>query len=97
MKRILTATLVLLAGLAAVPRAAAKAPELLRVQAFAIDMNNGARTASIDIVIERWSTPEELDRLKGVLVETKGGDQLLSALQKVKPRCGYVQTSTSLG
>ena len=27
----------------------------------------------------------------------KGGDKLLSALQKVKPRCGYARTSTSLG
>ena len=27
----------------------------------------------------------------------KGGDKLLSALQKVKPRCGYARTSNSLG
>ena len=27
----------------------------------------------------------------------KGEDKLLSALQKVKPRCGYARTSTSLG
>jgi hypothetical protein len=58
--------------------------------------SNGARTATVDIVIERWSTPEEAAKLKAVLVES-GADKLLSALQKTKPRCGYVRTSTSLG
>ena len=76
--------------------AAAKEPELLRLRANAVDLNNRVRTNTIDIVIERWSTAEETASLKAVLVE-KGGEKLLSALQKVKPRCGYVRTSTSLG
>jgi hypothetical protein len=76
--------------------AAAAAPEILRLRAFAIDLNNRAKTNTIDIVIERWSTDEEVAALKAVLVE-KGSDKLLSALQKVKPRCGYARTSTSLG
>ena len=75
---------------------AAETPQILRLRAFAIDLNNRVRTNTIDIVIERWSTPEETANLKAVLVE-KGGDKLLSALQKVKPRCGYARTSTSLG
>lgn len=83
-----------------VPLAASTAvagePPILHLRAFAIDLNNRARTNTIDIVIERWSTPEETSNLKAVLVE-KGGDKLLSALQKVKPRCGYARTSTSLG
>lgn len=79
------------------PLATAKdAAELLRLRAFAVDMNNGTRTGTIDIVIERWSTPEETESLRAVLVE-KGEDRLLSALQKVRPRCGYARTSTSLG
>ena len=79
------------------PLATAKdAAELLRLRAFAVDMNNAVRTGTIDIVIERWSTPEETESLKAVLVE-KGDDKLLSALQKVRPRCGYARTSTSLG
>jgi hypothetical protein len=76
--------------------ALAAEPEILRLRAFAVDLNNRVTTNTIDIVIERWSTPEETAKLKAVLVE-KGGNQLLSALQKVKPRCGYVRTSTSLG
>jgi hypothetical protein len=71
-------------------------PKLLHLRAFAVDLNNRPRTETIDIVIERWSTPEEIAGLKAVLVE-KGGDKLLSALQKVKPRCGYARTSSSLG
>jgi hypothetical protein len=76
--------------------AVAKEPELLRLRAFAINMNNAVRTNTIDIVIERWSTDEEAANLKAVLLE-KGDDKLLSALQKTKPRCGFARTSTSLG
>jgi len=75
---------------------AAAAPEILRLRAFAVDLTNRLKTNTIDIVIERWSTDEEVAALKAVLVE-KGGDKLLSALRKVKPRCGYARTSTSLG
>jgi hypothetical protein len=32
-----------------------------------------------------------------VLVEKGGGDALLGALQHVKPRCGYIRSSRSLG
>jgi hypothetical protein len=76
--------------------AAAKDEALLRLRAWAVNLNNGARTNSIDIVIERWSTPEEVEKLRGILIE-KGGDELLPALQKIKPRCGYTRTSNSLG
>jgi hypothetical protein len=76
--------------------ASAKEKEILRLTGNSLNMNNRVRTASIDIVIERWSTPEEVASLKVVLME-KGDDKLLSALQKIKPRCGYARTSTSLG
>jgi len=76
--------------------ATAKDESILRLRAFAVDLNNRARTNTIDIVIERWSTPEETSNLKAVLLE-RGDDKLLSALQKTKPRCGFVRTSTSLG
>ena len=75
---------------------AADEPPILHLRAFAVDLNNRVRTNTIDIAIERWSTPEETAKLKAVLVE-KGPDKLLSALQDVKPRCGYARTSTSLG
>ena len=76
--------------------AMAKDESILRLRAFAVDLNNRARTNTLDIVIERWSTPEESSNLKAVFLE-RGDDKLLSALQKTKPRCGYVRTSTSLG
>ena len=76
--------------------AMAKDESILRLRAFAVDLNNRAQTNTIDIVIERWSTDEEASNLKAVFLE-RGDDKLLSALQKVKPRCGYVRTSTSLG
>jgi len=76
--------------------ASAKEEEILRLRAFAINMNNGARAGTIDIVIERWSTPEETASLKATFIE-KGDEKLLSALQKVRPRCGFARTSNSLG
>jgi hypothetical protein len=68
----------------------------LRLQAWAVNLNNNTRTNTIEITIERWSTPEEIDKLRGILIE-KGGSDLLPALQKIKPRCGYARTSNSLG
>ena len=44
-------------------------PEILRLRAFAIDLNSSVRANTIDIVIERWSRPEETANLKSVLVE----------------------------
>lgn len=97
--RVGTAVSLAVAAALALPLSAstalAKDEAILRLRAFAIDMNN-SRTGSIDIVIERWSTEEEFQKLRGVLIE-KGGDNLLPTLQKIKPRCGYTRTSTSLG
>ena len=76
--------------------ALAKDESILRLRAFAVDLNNRAQTNTLDIVIERWSSPEEAANLKAVLVE-KGEDKLLTALQRTRPRCGFVRTSTSLG
>ena len=97
--RIGTALSLALAAALALPMTAstalAKDEAILRLRAFAIDMNR-SRTGTIDIVIERWSTDEEVASLRGVLIE-KGGDNLLPALQKIKPRCGLTRTSNSLG
>ena len=69
---------------------------VLALRAFAVSMTRG-RANTLDIVIERWSTDEEREKLRGVLVEKGGGEALLSALQHVKPRCGYIRSSRSLG
>jgi hypothetical protein len=93
-------SLVFAVGLAlpmAASSAAAKEDAVLRLRAWAVDLNRGgAQTNTIDIVIERWSTPEEIEKLRGVLIE-KGGDDLLPALQKIKPRCGYTRSPNSVG
>jgi hypothetical protein len=74
------------------------AEPVLSLRAFAVDMSGVGRSnaGTIDIVVERWSTAEERRKLHAVLVE-KGSDALLDALEKVKPRTGYVRTSRSLG
>jgi len=93
-----TAVVSLVLGAAlAVPLAATAAdkPEALRLRAFAVDLNNSARTSTMDIVIERWSTPQEIKNFQGASIEG-GDDALLRALQKTKPRCGFVRTETSI-
>jgi hypothetical protein len=53
-----------------------------------------ARSDMVDIVISRWSTAAERDRLVNVLFE-KGADALLAALQDT-PSVGYIRTPNSL-
>lgn len=100
MKAVGTAVSVALAAALLVPlvasTASAEDKAILRLRAFAINMNNGSRAGTIDIVIERWSTPEEAAGLKATLIE-QGDEKLLNTLQKIRPRCGYVRTSNSLG
>lgn len=69
----------------------------LRLRATAVNMSNVGRTgaAQIDIVVERWSTEEENAKLRDALVEGKG-DRLLTDLQAIRPRAGFVRR-TGLG
>ena len=57
----------------------------VRLTTWAISMSNVAtgRNATIDITIERWSTPSEREALIAAFME-KGQDGLLRALQKSK-------------
>jgi hypothetical protein len=90
------AALVLAFALAIAGASPASAEDaLLRLRAWAVNLNNGARTNTVDIVIERWSTPEEIEKLRGVMIEDR--TKLLDAVQKIKPRCGYFRTSNTLG
>ena len=86
--------LALALAIAGAPLASAE-DALLRQRAWAVNLNNGARTNTVDIVIERWSTPEEIEKLRGVMIEDR--TKLLDAVQKIKPRCGYFRTSNTLG
>jgi hypothetical protein len=96
-RRLLVVLLVLAFGTTIAP-ARAEDKALLRLRAFAVDTSGFSRprTGAIDIVIERWSTDEEREQLRTALIE-KGSDALLAALQKLKPRAGYISSSSSLG
>ena len=67
--------------------------------AFAINMNSGPKTATVDIKIERWSTDAERQTLLGILLEEKdkykANQALLKALQKM-PKAGYIRTPNTL-
>ena len=69
--------------------------------AFAINMNSGPSTATVDIRIERWSTDAEREQLLGILKEGEGKDKyrtnqtLLKALQKMK-KVGFIRTPDRL-
>jgi hypothetical protein len=84
--------IVLAAGVAS----AAKPVEQLT--AFAVDMSNMAgrtRTGTVDIIIDRWSTDAERDRLVAALREG-GPDALLKALQKADD-LGRIRSTGSVG
>ena len=90
---IVTGLLVSIATTAAQTNAPAE-----RFTAFAVNMGGsisrtGAQT--VEIVINRWSTEAERDRLLSALQE-QGPDKLLDALQAV-PRLGYIRTPDSIG
>jgi hypothetical protein len=93
------ATAVLAAVLAfapAVPSAQTSGkPE--RFTAFAVDMGHpGEATAgTVEIIVNRYSTQAERDRLMKVLLD-KGPEKLLEELQKM-PRVGLFRTPGSIG
>ena len=77
-------------------QAANVAPE--HFTAFAVDTSNtapgGANTTTVDIVVKRWSSDADRDRLIKTL-QAKGQDALLSALQSM-PVVGYIRTPWSV-
>jgi hypothetical protein len=73
------------------PHVSAQTPE--RFTAAAINMNNG-RAGTIEIVVNRWSTSGERERLMQTMLD-RGPDKLLDMLQDL-PRVGYFRTPDSL-
>ena len=94
---LLVSCLVAAAALAIAPVSGQTAKESFT--GFAINMNSGPSTATVDIVIERWTTDAERNALLSILVEEKdpykANDKLLSALQKM-PKHGYIRTPQTL-
>ena len=69
-----------------------------RYTALAVNLNARspvASTTTVEIVVSRWSSEAERDRLLKVLFDN-GPDKLLEMFQET-PRVGYIRTSTSLG
>jgi len=85
----------LLAG-SVLAQAPAEKPKPVRFTAFAVNLGSGPNAGTLDIVLERLSSDEERATLIAAFVE-KGQDGLLKALQKVKPRVGFIRTPNSLG
>jgi hypothetical protein len=65
-----------------------------RYTALAINMERGT-SGSIEIVVDRWSTDQDRDKLMSVM-KKEGPDKLLDTLQRL-PRVGYLRTPDSLG
>ena len=88
---VVAGTLLLFAPLAATPQIG-DAPA--RFAAFAVNMNRGA-AGSVELVINRWSSDADRDRLMSVMFD-KGQERLLQELQKM-PRMGYIRTPGRVG
>jgi hypothetical protein len=101
---IAAAALALVAPLSAqqsdAPDAVPTKKDPLRFTAFNVSMNTG-RSGETEITIERWSTEEErktlLDLVAAAKVGERGQHPLLSGLQKIKPRTGFIRTPNSVG
>jgi hypothetical protein len=91
-----TLTVLVIAGAAhAAAQVASNSPRE-RFTAVAVNVSNVGRTGAtpIDIVIERWTTDDERDRLMAIFKE-QGPEKLLEALRNT-PRVGTISTPGSL-
>jgi hypothetical protein len=100
----IVAALILLVPVAA-QQPAAPAPTAKDPLRFRAVLQTQAQDAGlqgvVEIAIERWSTDAErqslVSLLSGTTLKSGGQDKLLKALQSIKPRAGFIRTSTSLG
>jgi hypothetical protein len=96
MKRLIAVAV--LAGITAAPAAQAAKPEgqeTFRAFAVSLDGPYGASTETVQITVNRWSSPDERRNLEAILDE-KGEDGLLRAVQKMKS-VGRITTPGRLG
>ena len=85
---------------AGAPSEAPTKKDPLRFSAFNVSMPTGMSGVT-EIAIERWTTTAERTKLLGLVETAKYGEggqrKLLDALQKVKPRVGFIRTPNSIG
>jgi len=74
--------------------------EPLRFTAFNVSMSTGL-SGRTEISIERWTTEAERNQLLNLVSTATKGErgqrELLKAVQKIKPRTGYLRTPNSIG
>ena len=70
-------------------------PARFTAAAVNFDAPGRAAAGSVEMVVNRWSTDAERDRLMTALME-KGPEKLLDTLQDM-PRVGYIRTPNSVG
>jgi hypothetical protein len=91
-------SLILLALVAGAPHVSAQ-NEKETFTGFAINLNAGGRTATVEITIDRWSTDAERDRLLSILQAeddiTRANEKLLHVLEDM-PKVGTIRTPSSL-
>ena len=75
--------------------AAEKTKPVEKFTAVAISMGHG-KSSRLDIVINRWSTDEEREKLLTTLQEF-GRDKLIDELTKIRPTCGYMRLPNTKG
>ena len=87
-----------LISLALVAGVAPAADPVLRLRAFTVDPTGTtrARTQTLEIAIERWSTDAERQKILDTLVE-RSSENLLDVVQSIKPRVGYIRRDSGLG
>ena len=66
---------------------------------FAINLNSGPSTATVDFTIDRWSSEADRNNLLSILQEEKNSytanEKMLKVLQKM-PKVGYIRTPDRL-
>jgi len=96
--RVLVTATVLAAAVTLSPPVAGK-QAVERFTGFAINLNSGPSTATVDFTIERWSSEADRNNLLSILKEEKdsyrANDKMLKMLQKM-PKVGYIRTPERL-
>jgi hypothetical protein len=95
LRRMAGGSLVAFALAAALPAIEALAPERFMATAVSIATPGPTGAGMVEMVVERYSTDAERDRLLKALIE-KGPEKLLDTLQDM-PRVGYIRTPNSIG